>query len=152
MPGDRAGVDLARPASPMAEDKSVLHHGTHIFSWGRGDLGQLGTERDQSEPQPVLDACLSGLPSLATTSTATLRFQSDPLEQRLDNGRGVPQGLGASDTRHHTSCRALCIGLGGGSLPNFLSHHFPGLLVDAVELDPTVVTAATQCMGLPYSR
>lgn len=53
MPGDRAG-DLAPPASPMAEDKSVLHHGTHIFSWGRGDLGQLGTERDQSEPQPVL--------------------------------------------------------------------------------------------------
>ncbi len=38
----------------MAEDKSVLHHGTHIFSWGRGDLGQLGTEGDQSELQPVL--------------------------------------------------------------------------------------------------
>ncbi|DBA78741.1 TPA: hypothetical protein ACH3X1_008650 [Trebouxia sp. C0004] len=99
-----------------------------------------------------LDACLSGLPSLATTSTATLRVQSDPLEQRLDTGRGVPQGLGASDTHHHTSCRALCIGLGGGSLPHFLSHHFPGLVVDAVELDPIVVTAATQCMGLPYSR
>ena len=99
-----------------------------------------------------LDACLSGLPSLATTSTATLRFQPNPLEQRVDKGRGVTQGLGASDTRHHTSCRALCIGLGGGSLPNFLSHHFPGLVVDAVELDPTVVTAATQCMGLPYSR
>ncbi|KAL0053521.1 hypothetical protein WJX82_006974 [Trebouxia sp. C0006] len=99
-----------------------------------------------------LDACLSGLPSLATTSTATLRFQPNPLEQRVDKGRGVTPGLGASDTRHHTSCRALCIGLGGGSLPNFLSHHFPGLVVDAVELDPTVVTAATQCMGLPYSR
>ena len=54
LPGDFAGVDLARPAGPMAEEKSGLHHGTHIFSWGRGDLGQLGTERDQSEPQPVL--------------------------------------------------------------------------------------------------
>ena len=54
MPGDCAGVDLARPASPKAEPKSVLHHGTHIFSWGRGDLGQLGTQRDQSEPQAVL--------------------------------------------------------------------------------------------------
>ncbi|DBA87172.1 TPA: hypothetical protein ACH3X2_005178 [Trebouxia sp. C0005] len=51
---DKGSGDLAPPASPMAEDKSVLHHGTHIFSWGRGDLGQLGTERDQSEPQPVL--------------------------------------------------------------------------------------------------
>ncbi|KAL0018982.1 hypothetical protein WJX79_006878 [Trebouxia sp. C0005] len=99
-----------------------------------------------------LGACLSELPTLAATSPATSRFQSDPLEQRLDKGRGLPQGLGACDTRHHTSCRALCIGLGGGSLPNFLSHHFPGLVVDAVELDPTVVTAATQCMGLPYSR
>ena len=54
MPGDCAGVDLARSASPKAEPKSVLHHGTHIFSWGRGDLGQLGTQRDQSEPQAVL--------------------------------------------------------------------------------------------------
>lgn len=99
-----------------------------------------------------LDACLSGLPSLATRSTATLRFQSNPLEQRPDKGTGVSQGLGAFDICHHTSCRALCIGLGGGSLPNFLSHHFPGLVVDAIELDPTVVTAATQCMGLPYSR
>lgn len=49
-------------------------------------------------------------------------------------------------------CRALCIGLGGGSLPNFLSHHFPGLLVDAVELDPLVVTAATDYMGFPSHR
>lgn len=49
-------------------------------------------------------------------------------------------------------CRALCIGLGGGSLPNFLSHHFPGLLVDAVELDPLVVTAATDYMGFPSRR
>ncbi len=33
-----------------------------------------------------------------------------------------------------TGCapRALCIGVGGGALPLFLSHHFPGLLVDAV--------------------
>ena len=32
----------------------MLHRGTHIFSWGRGDLGQLGTDRDQSEAQPLL--------------------------------------------------------------------------------------------------
>ena len=51
-----------------------------------------------------------------------------------------------------SSCRALCIGLGGGTLPNFLSHHFPGLHVDAVELDPVVIAAATECMGLSRSR
>ena len=25
--------------------------------------------------------------------------------------------------------RALCIGMGGGSLPMFLAHHFPGMQV-----------------------
>ena len=50
------------------------------------------------------------------------------------------------------SSRVLCIGLGGGSLPNFLSHHFPGLTVDAVELDSLVVTAATNYMGFPNHR
>lgn len=65
-----------------------------------------------------------------------------------------PQAVTHSDPRpnHGSRCRALCIGLGGGSLPNFLSHHFPGLLVDAVELDPLVVTAATDYMGFPRQR
>ncbi|KAL4420428.1 hypothetical protein ABPG75_010084 [Micractinium tetrahymenae] len=45
--------------------------------------------------------------------------------------------------------RVLCIGVGGGSLPLFLAHHFPAMEVDAVEIDPAVVAAATQAMGLP---
>ena len=48
--------------------------------------------------------------------------------------------------------QALCLGLGGGTLPLFMSHHFPGLMVEAVELDPIVVSAATQEMGLPVDR
>ncbi|KAL4853379.1 Methyltransferase-like protein 13 [Chlorella vulgaris] len=44
--------------------------------------------------------------------------------------------------------RVLCIGVGGGSLPLFLAHHFPGAVIDAVELDPAVVAAATSAMGL----
>lgn len=48
--------------------------------------------------------------------------------------------------------RVVCIGLGGGSLPNFLSHHFPGMLIDAVELDPLVITAASDHMGFPQHR
>ena len=50
------------------------------------------------------------------------------------------------------ACRALCVGVGAGTLPNFLSHHFPGLQVDAVDLDPLVINAATEYMGLPTSR
>eukprot|EP00191_Tetraselmis_sp_GSL018_P009178 CAMPEP_0177616464 /NCGR_PEP_ID=MMETSP0419_2-20121207/24179_1 /TAXON_ID=582737 /ORGANISM="Tetraselmis sp., Strain GSL018" /LENGTH=253 /DNA_ID=CAMNT_0019114543 /DNA_START=457 /DNA_END=1214 /DNA_ORIENTATION=+ len=45
--------------------------------------------------------------------------------------------------------RLLCLGAGGGSLPLFLSHHFPGAEVDAVEHDPTVAEAAHAAMGLP---
>ena len=50
------------------------------------------------------------------------------------------------------SCSALCIGLGAGTLPNFLSHHFPGMKVDAVELDPVVIQAAIEALGLPADR
>ena len=38
----------------MSGDHVPLRGGTHIFSWGRGDLGQLGTELDLSQPHPVL--------------------------------------------------------------------------------------------------
>ena len=45
--------------------------------------------------------------------------------------------------------RVLCIGIGGGTLPLFLNHHFPTMHIDAVEIDAVVVEAATQAMGLP---
>lgn len=38
----------------MSSDHTLLRGGTRIFSWGRGDLGQLGTELDLSQLQPVL--------------------------------------------------------------------------------------------------
>ncbi len=47
---------------------------------------------------------------------------------------------------------AVCIGVGGGSLPLFLSHHFPGMHVEAVELDSAVLAAASQAMGFPLDR
>lgn len=104
-----------------------------------------------------LDACLSEPLSLAASPAhsrdcGTAQVQSAVLKGIPGEG-GVPaQGNGGPGTHQPASCRALCVGLGGGSLPNFLSHHFPGLHVDAVELDPTVVAAATQCMGFPHSR
>lgn len=43
--------------------------------------------------------------------------------------------------------RILCIGVGGGSLPLFLAHHFPSADVEGVEVDPVVVEAARDHMG-----
>ena len=66
--------------------------------------------------------------------------------------QSIPSEAPRLGEQQASTCRALCIGLGGGTLPNFLSHHLPGLHVDAIELDPVVVAAATECMGLPRSR
>ena len=49
-------------------------------------------------------------------------------------------------------CRVLCIGLGGGTLPIFLAHHFPGMVIDVVEIDPVVIAAAQLAMGFPKQR
>ena len=42
----------------MTIDYNSIHHGTHIFSWGRGDLGQLGSGLDSSRTQPALVAAV----------------------------------------------------------------------------------------------
>ena len=55
----------------------------------------------------------------------------------LNYGREVPDNL-----------RVLCIGVGGGSLPLFVAHHFPSASVEGVEVDPVVLEAAEESMGL----
>lgn len=58
----------------------------------------------------------------------------------------------SSSQQAHQRPSALCIGIGGGSMPLFLSHHFPGMLVEAVDLDPAVLAAASHAMGFPLDR
>lgn len=43
--------------------------------------------------------------------------------------------------------RVLIVGLGGGTIPRFLRHHFPELVIDVVELDPAVVEVAQSHFG-----
>jgi len=44
--------------------------------------------------------------------------------------------------------RVLCIGLGTGALPGFLSHHLaPSLNVDVVEIDPVIVRVCREQLG-----
>jgi spermidine synthase len=42
---------------------------------------------------------------------------------------------------------ALVIGLGGGTIPSFLRKRFPGLKIDAVDIDPGVVEVAKSHFG-----
>ncbi|KAJ1549427.1 hypothetical protein HK405_003640 [Cladochytrium tenue] len=44
--------------------------------------------------------------------------------------------------------RILVLGLGGGAIPSFLSRHFPGLGVEAIEVDRSVAEAAETWFGL----
>jgi len=47
--------------------------------------------------------------------------------------------------------RALVVGLGAGSIPVWLHHTFPKgkMIVDTVEIDPAVITTATELLGFP---
>lgn len=47
--------------------------------------------------------------------------------------------------------RVLVVGLGGGAMVRFLTHHEPQVLVDAVEIDPAVVRLADQYFGVRSS-
>jgi len=44
--------------------------------------------------------------------------------------------------------RVLIVGLGGGAMVRFLTHHEPTVQIDAVEIDPVVVRLADQFFGV----
>ena len=44
--------------------------------------------------------------------------------------------------------RALIVGLGGGAMVRFLTHHEPQVQIDAVEIDPAVVRIADEYFGV----
>ncbi len=43
--------------------------------------------------------------------------------------------------------RVLVVGLGGGTLPSFLRKHYPGMIIDTVDIDPGVVDVAKRFFG-----
>jgi len=47
--------------------------------------------------------------------------------------------------------RVLIVGLGGGAMVRFLTHHDPQVQIDAVEIDPVVVRLADQYFGVRTS-
>ena len=49
---------------------------------------------------------------------------------------------------HPKQERVLIVGLGGGSMVHFLRHYDPGVQIDAVEIDPVVVSIAKKYFGI----
>lgn len=47
--------------------------------------------------------------------------------------------------------RVAIVGVGGGAMVHFISHHQPGVTVDAVEIDATVLKLAEKYFGLKAS-
>jgi spermidine synthase len=83
-----------------------------------------------------------------------LRFGRNGVRQSLVKP-GDPEFLGLSYTRVALTGLALCeeprrmlvIGLGGGTLPAFLRHHYPDAVIDAVDIDPEVAFVAREYFG-----
>jgi spermidine synthase len=58
------------------------------------------------------------------------------------------RGMLASYLHQPHPRRVLIVGLGGGAMVRFLTHHEPQVLIDAVEIDPAVVRLADQYFGV----
>lgn len=67
----------------------------------------------------------------------------DPDHLALPYAQAMVVGLLLADRPQ----RVLVVGLGGGTIPSFLHHHYPKLKIDVVELDSEVVTAAKKFFG-----
>ena len=61
-----------------------------------------------------------------------------------ENQLGYTKSLFASLLFCHPQNRVLIVGLGGGGMVQFLNHAFPGMTVEAVEIDPVVVSIAAE--------
>jgi spermidine synthase len=67
----------------------------------------------------------------------------DPDHIELPYARAMMSGLALCPEPK----RVLVVGLGGGSIPNFLHKHYPETQIDAVDIDPVVVEVAKQFFG-----
>jgi spermidine synthase len=85
----------------------------------------------------------------------TLRFEEGGARQTVGKP-GDPDYLGFGYTPVAFSALALAdnpqrflvVGVGGGTMPSFLRHHYPQATIDAVDIDPDVIHVAKEFFGL----
>jgi spermidine synthase len=73
-----------------------------------------------------------------TRTAQTRMIIGDPITYDLAYLRTLTAGIAAHDNPEEL----LVVGLGGGAIPKFLSHHYPDMRMDLVEIDPDVVQVA----------
>ncbi len=79
-----------------------------------------------------------------TRGTQSAMKISDPIFLHYTYARLAMAGLAffEKDPRD-----VLIVGLGGGSMPKFLRHHYPQMVIDIVDIDPLVVEVAKKYFG-----
>lgn len=114
--------------------------------------------REMSNDEKVLVERHSAFQGIRLTESAdglrTLRFTADGPSQSIVKV-GDPRHLELPYARVLPAClaftpnlrRILIVGLGGGTIPRFIHSYFPEMIIDVVELDPAVVTVATEYCG-----
>mmetsp|Transcript_20309 Transcript_20309/g.53079 ORF Transcript_20309/g.53079 Transcript_20309/m.53079 type:complete len:419 (+) Transcript_20309:216-1472(+) len=61
---------------------------------------------------------------------------------------GCISSMGENFLKQGTGHQVSVLGVGGGALPMFLSSCLPNVVIEAVELEPLAIKAATEYMGL----
>lgn len=130
--GAAAGASVGCGRAAAADDETTLEEARSRFNHVR--IGQRGSVR-------------------------TMYFVGDDgvqyVESRLDLGR--PQSLDLDYARTMMAGfmlqprpqRVLMVGLGGGQISNYLFDRFPGIEIDAVDIDPEVVRLAQRWFNVP---
>ncbi len=83
-----------------------------------------------------------------TRTAQTRMIIDDPITYDLHYLRTLKAGFAIARNPDDV----LVIGLGGGAIPKFLSHHYPSMRQDLVEIDPDVVRVAQEYFAFEPSE
>lgn len=148
-------IDAATPS--VAQRASVRSSGRTV-QWLTASLTALALSGAAAADERVILERKSRLNSIIVTEDDSglrvLRFErggarqtavklGDPEHLELPYARLVPIGLALADNPR----TALVVGLGGGTLPSLFRKKFPEMTIDAVEIDPEVVSVAKSHFG-----